>query len=75
MYERNKEGNNKDYKRFMGAKEENGQLDIGWLHSTIWDFIDLVQKSENKNRYLLAAINNNKKKIKKPQHIFSQVSD
>lgn len=30
----------------MGAKEENGQLDIGWLHSTVWDFIDLVEKSE-----------------------------
>lgn len=30
----------------MGAKEEDGKLDIGWLHSTVWHFIDLVEKKK-----------------------------
>lgn len=30
----------------MGAKEEDGKLDVGWLHSTIWDFINLSGKSK-----------------------------
>lgn len=39
----------------MGAKEEDGKLDIGWLHSTVWDFIDLVEKTNSLN------VRNNKK--------------
>lgn len=27
----------------MGAKEEDGKFDVGWLHCTIWDFVDLAE--------------------------------
>lgn len=32
------------YERFMGPEEEDGIFNIGWLHSTIRDLIDLQDK-------------------------------
>lgn len=28
----------------MSAKEEDGKFDVGWLHCTVWDFVDLAKK-------------------------------
>lgn len=30
----------------MGAKEEDRKLDVGRLHSAVWDFIDLSERRE-----------------------------
>lgn len=32
------------YERFVGAKEEDGIFDIGWLDSTIGDLVNLQEK-------------------------------
>ena len=34
----------------MSAKEEDGKLDVGWLHSTIRDLIDLVENLKKNNK-------------------------
>lgn len=36
----------------MGAKEEDGELDVGWLHRTIRDFINLARRGGEMGFYL-----------------------
>lgn len=37
------------YERFVGAEEEDGIFDIGWLDSTIGDLVDLQKNDKNRS--------------------------
>lgn len=41
----------------MGAKEEDGELDVGWLHSTVWDFINLPEGRVKQLQVIFIATN------------------
>lgn len=50
-----------NYWRFMSAKEEDGKFDVGWLHCTVWDFVNLAEiqgrQGEKKNINNIHSIN------------------